>query len=352
MNSQARNVYPTFLSLSTAFPDTAYTQEELYETLGKHLYHGVPQLDRIVKRVRVKRRCLALDPREALARKMGLGERMALFEQMAQELGGRTLEEILRGQDRERIGSFVMACSTGYTAPTPDVLLARRFNLNPSLRRTFVGIMACNAALNVINVAMDSLTARPDENVLISCMEFSSLHVREEMNLEQAVVHTLFSDGCASALLGNAEPGVGPQLLRTHTSQLFEAAELMTWKLVDDGFRMTLSPKVPYLIGDHIEALIDALVVPEGLRASDLKHWAIHPGGPKIVEVIGEKFGLSDSQLRPTWHILEQYGNCSSPTVLMVLEDLVKKDKPQPGEFGVMLAFGPGLTMEGALLRF
>ncbi|WP_225411042.1 type III polyketide synthase [Stigmatella hybrida] len=354
MRNQTRKTLPTLLSLSSAFPRNAYSQQELYETLAKDLYRDIPQLERIIRRVRVKNRYLALDPREALARDnvLGVGERMALYERAVMEVGGRSVEGALRTQDRERIGSFIMASSTGYVAPTPDVLLARQFHLSPTMRHTFVGNMACNASLNVLNVALDSLMARPDENVLINCTEFSSLHVRDEASREQLVVHALFGDGSASAVLGQAEEGAGPQFLGTHSMQFREAHDLMTWKLLDNGFRMTLSSTVPYLIRDQIEPFMEALVTPAGLRVGDIKHWAIHPGGPKIVEVIGEKFGLSDSQLRSTWHVLEEYGNCSSPTVLFVLEEMLAKDKPQQGEYGVMLGFGPGLTMEGALVRF
>ena len=354
MSNRIRKTLPTLLSLSSAFPPNAYPQQELYETMGKNLYRDIPQLERISQRVRVKNRYLVLDPRVALAHDapMGLGERMALYERSVMEVGGRSIQGALETQDRERIGSFIMASSTGYVAPTPDVQLAQRFHLSPTLRHTFVGNMACNASLNVLNLALDSLAARQNESVLINCTEFSSLHARDEADREQLVVHALFSDGSASAVLGQEEEGVGPQFLGTYSMQLREAQDLMTWRLMDNGFRMTLSPTVPYLIRDNIEQFMNALVTPAGLSVGDIKHWAIHPGGPKIVEVIGQKFGLSDSQLRATWHVLEEYGNCSSPTVLFVLEDMLAKDKPKPGEYGVMLGFGPGLTMEGALMRF
>ena len=84
----------------------------------------------------------------------------------------------------------------------------------------------------------------------------------------------------------------------------------------------------------------------------EIKHWAIHPGGPMIVDLVAQKMKISERQLEATWHVLSEYGNCASATVLLVLEQLIKNDKPRQGEIGVMLAFGPGLTLEGALLRF
>ena len=352
-NTSAHDVYPTFLALSSAFPKNAYLQKDLYETFAKQMYGDIAALERIIRRVRVQRRYLALDPNEVLKRKVGIGERMAIFEREVLEVGGRSLEAVLSKVDRETIGSFIMASSTGYIAPTPDLLLAKQHHLPSTLRRTFVGNMACNGGMNALNVALDSLLARPNERVLLNCSEFSSLHVRpEESNREQLVVHALFADGCASTVMSMEPPGVGPQVLDFRSIHDYDGTELMTWRLVDEGFRMTLSPEVPDLIGKHIDSLIQPLLTKAGLSRGDIKHWAIHPGGPKIVEVLGQKYELSDSQLRATWHILEQYGNCSSSTVYLVLEDMIAKDKPRPGEYGLMLAFGPGLTMEGALLRF
>jgi predicted naringenin-chalcone synthase len=127
---------------------------------------------------------------------------------------------------------------------------------------------------------------------------------------------------------------------------------MMTLSVMDDGMRMTLSPYVPFVIASLIQKFVADLCASAGVEPDEIKHWAIHPGGPKIVNLIAEKMNISERQLEATWHVLSEYGNCASATVLLVLEELIERDQPQPGEIGVMLAFGPGLTLEGALLRF
>lgn len=344
---------PTLLSLGSAFPHQSVTQQEIYQDLLQHWYRDIPNVEALLGQARVRRRFMAWDPREGMrGGTPSLGKRMAVYEREVMEVGSRSVSEALRRQDRERIGSFIMASCTGYMGPTPELLLAKQFNLRPNLRRTFVGHMGCYAAFNVLKVAMDGLAARPDERVLINCTELCSMHFRPEPTREQAVVHALFGDASASAVLGNEEPGAGPQLLRSHTVQLYDTNDLMTWNLLDDGFRMTLSPLVPLLLGEHAVSFVDALVNPAGIRAGDVRYWGIHPGGPKIVETIAQQLGLSDSQLRATWNVLSEYGNCSSPTVLLVLQDMLANDRPRAGEYGVLMAFGPGLTMEGLLVRF
>jgi alkylresorcinol/alkylpyrone synthase len=115
---------------------------------------------------------------------------------------------------------------------------------------------------------------------------------------------------------------------------------------------MTLSPYVPFIIAGNIETFVDELCAKAGAARTDVKHWIIHPGGPKIVDMVAQKLGIAERRLEATWNVLSEYGNCSSATVLLVLKQLIEADQPQPGELGVMMAFGPGLTMESALVRF
>jgi predicted naringenin-chalcone synthase len=344
---------PTLLALGSAFPALPITQEELYEGLFNRWYASLPQAERILRQTRVRRRFFAWDPREVFREgPVSTGRRMEAFERAVLEVGGRSVAGVLERVERERVGSFAMASCSGYVGPGPDYFLARQQGLGSSVRRTFVGHMGCFAAFNVLKVAMDSLAARPEEHVLVNCSEFSSLHYRPEPDPEQVVIHGLFGDASVSAVLGSAPDGEGVQLLRTHTEQLWGTHELMTWHVRDDGFHMTLSPFVPFVIAEHIDDYLEKLLGPMGLGVSDVKHWLIHPGGPKIIEMLARKLGLAEAQLRATWHVLREYGNCSSATVLLVLEELLRTDRPQRGEYGVMMAFGPGLTVEGLLLRF
>jgi predicted naringenin-chalcone synthase len=115
---------------------------------------------------------------------------------------------------------------------------------------------------------------------------------------------------------------------------------------------MTLSPYVPFVLSEHVNTILARLLGPEQLGVDDIQHWIIHPGGPKILESLGKQLGLEKSRMRASWHVLSEYGNCGATTVLLVLEEVLKTDKPKRGEYGVMMGFGPGLTVEGMLIRF
>ncbi|WP_257453470.1 type III polyketide synthase [Archangium lipolyticum] len=351
--SQAPATRPTLLAIGSEFPPFKVTQEEMYEGLLKKWYEKVPNAERIVKNTRVRSRYFAWDPRVALANgSVPTGDRSEVFEKTVLDVAGRSVGKVLAQVDRSKVGSIAMASCTGYMGPTPEYFIAKQFELTSSIRRTFIGHMGCFAAFNVLKVAMDSLAARPNEHVIINCTEFSSLQFRSDANAEQAVIQALFGDTSASAVIGSAPDGEGVQFIRTHTEQIWGTHELMTWNIKNDGFFMTLSPYVPFVIAENIHAYLEKLLGPEKLSVGDVKHWIIHPGGPKIVEMLGKQLKLTEAQLASTWHVLGEYGNCSSATVMLVLEHMLKADKPQRGEYGVMLAFGPGLTVEGALVRF
>ena len=127
---------------------------------------------------------------------------------------------------------------------------------------------------------------------------------------------------------------------------------MMSLNIGNQSFWMTLAAGVPAVLQENIEAFLARLLEPVGLSSSDIAHWAIHPGGPKIVRLLGKQLGLEPEQLRGSWDVLTNSGNCASATVLLVLENILRVDKPRRGEYGVLLAFGPGLTIEGAVLRF
>lgn len=344
---------PTVVALESAFPPLVLTQQEFFEQVCAPFYGDIPEAAALFASTTVLKRHLAWDPRGRFDQgSPSTGERIALWEEAVLDLARRATAPLLDRADRARIGSFVMASCTGYSGPNPNLLLARDFGLAATVRHTFIGHMGCNAAFNAVKVALDGLAARPGESILVNCTEACTLHVRPESSREQVVIHALFGDASASLLLAVAEEGSGPQVLNTHTEVDYGTSHAMTWRITDDGFRMTLSPYVPLILADRIAGFVERLLAPAGLDRRDVSHWGIHPGGPKIVELIGERLELSPRQLRPALHVLAEYGNCSSATILLILQEILATDRPEPGDWGVLLAFGPGLTLEGLLLRF
>jgi len=358
------------LALGSAAPAARIDQTDVFDGFYAQLYRDVPDARRLfVEATRVRRRFFTWDPRVDLAAGFpALGARVDAWERETLALGRRSLAAVLDGVDPARVGTFIMVSTTGYACPGPQAALAQQLGLRPETRRTFIGHMGCYAALTGLRTALDAIAARPGELVLLCCVELTSLHVRGEASAEQAIVHGLFGDACAAMLLGAAAGSVtpatagpatatapvpgAPAVLSTLARTFPGTAEAMTIRVREDGFRLRLSPEIPSMLAATTPAFLTDLLAPRGLDAADVRHWAIHPGGPRIVDKVGDALGLSAEQRAASLGVLADYGNCSSATVLLVLERVLRESRPAPGEYGVMIAFGPGLTTEAALLRF
>ena len=126
----------------------------------------------------------------------------------------------------------------------------------------------------------------------------------------------------------------------------------MAFHLTDHGFRMRLSAYVPAILAASIEDFVDRLLERNGLRRPDVPVWAVHPGSAKILDYTQERLGLPENTLACSYTVLYEYGNMSSATVLFILDRIQREGQVRAGDYGVLLAFGPGLTIEGALLRW
>jgi predicted naringenin-chalcone synthase len=244
------------------------------------------------------------------------------------------------------VGLFAVCSCTGYVSPGLDILLARDLGMAAATQRLFVGHMGCYAALPGLGAAADFVAAR-GRPALVLCCELTSLHVQPaSRDPQQIVAHSLFSDAAAAAVLLPDASGLRVREVAAYTDTT--TADHMSWHVTDLGFRMGLSPKVPDALATHVAPVIDALLDRHGLRRSDVEGWVVHPGGPRILDVVRDRLGLPEEELAASRAVLASHGNCSSPTVLMILDE-VRRARPDAQTI-VMMAFGPGLTLYAALL--
>ncbi|HEV2235952.1 MAG TPA: type III polyketide synthase [Ktedonobacterales bacterium] len=360
------NVYPRILALASALPPTTLLQDEILEVALAYLLGAewrerpealarAKQIERLFRASRVERRQVAVAIDTFYDRARSTGERMAAYQPLAAALGAQALEEALRqgaGVAATDISDVVTVSCTGYGAPGLDVAVARDLGLARDVRRLAIGHMGCYGALVGLRQAAALARAEPAARVAVLSVELTSLHFAATADQEVLTSFALFGDAAAAALIGTDEGGTGPQLVGAYSMADFDSAGQMAWTIGDQGFVMGLSPRVPVTLRRHVSDAVARLLAPHGLTAGDVAHWIIHPGGPSILQAIQGRLGLSDDQMRPNWQVLAEHGNCSSATVLLILERLLREERTRPGEWGVMMAFGPGLTLETILLRF
>ncbi|HET6879779.1 MAG TPA: type III polyketide synthase [Pirellulales bacterium] len=280
-------------------------------------------------------------------------ERMRCYEESATALGLSAATAALANARAaaDEVTHLVTVSCTGFQSPGVDVALVRDLGLHPGVARTHVGFMGCHAALNALRVAKAFADADPAACVLICAVELCSLHFQYGWKMEQIISNSLFADGAAAVVArGRTDSRTGPGkrwVLRSSASAILpDTEDEMGWRIRDHGFEMSLSARVPELIRNNLRPWLQRWLAGAGLTLGDVASWAIHPGGPRILDACGEACGLDERQLQPSFDVLAEYGNMSSPTILFILDRLQQQSSPGPC---VALAFGPGLTIEAAL---
>jgi predicted naringenin-chalcone synthase len=248
------------------------------------------------------------------------------------------------------ITHLITVSCTGFVAPGLDALLIGRLGLSPNIRRLHVGFMGCHGAFNALAAARDAVLAEPTARVLVCCVELCSLHLAYGFDPGKVVANALFADGAGAVVVGRA-PGsdAGVWHLRDTASMLLpESLDAMTWTIGDHGFEMTLSPRVPSLIREHLRPWCSAWLARHDLGVGDIAGWAIHPGGPKVLAAVGAALDLKPEMLSHSRAVLAEHGNMSSATVLFILERMTESVPSGPC---VAIGLGPGLMAEGMLLE-
>jgi alkylresorcinol/alkylpyrone synthase len=189
--------------------------------------------------------------------------------------------------------------------------------------------------------------------VLLS-VELCSLTLqREDLSVANIVASGLFGDGAAAVVLaGSSRDAEGPRVLATRSVFYRDTERAMGWDIVDSGFKLVLSAKVPDLVREHIGQDVDAFLSEHGLARRHIQHWIAHTGGPKVLQAFEGGLALPEGALARSWRSLRNVGNLSSASVLFVLGDLLDAGEAKPGDLGILVAMGPGFCSEIVLLAW
>jgi predicted naringenin-chalcone synthase len=244
----------------------------------------------------------------------------------------------------------VTASCTGFTAPGVDLGLIERLGLAPTTQRVHVGYMGCHGAINALRVAHGLAHADIRNRILVCAVELCTIHYAFHWSNERMLGNALFADGAGAVILGDEasseDAATGWRLAATGSYLFPGTADAMTWSVGNHGFAMTISPELPSLIQANLGGWLSAWLDRNGLAINDVRSWAVHPGGPRIVEAVDAAMGLQREQTAVSREILASHGNMSSATVLFIIEALLARKAEPPC---VVLGFGPGLVAEAAL---
>jgi alpha-pyrone synthase len=289
--------------------------------------------------------------------KPGTKARMEEYEKWSKILGLEAAKRVLdeNAFDREKIDRLITVSCTGFFAPGLDYFLIKELDLPHTVRRTHIGFMGCAASLVGFGNVCEARQASGDtSSTLLVSVELCSLHLQTEPTKDNILANTIFADGAAAALFS---PGV-PQssaprfdLVRSNSLLFDDSSAVMGWKIGDSGFEMILSQDLPKIIQDKAAPALMKVLKGFGMRKEDVTYWALHPGGRAILDALQEGIGLGENEMQPSRNVLRMYGNMSSASILFVLKEVLLTRSLKRGEICCAVAFGPGLTMEVALLK-
>ena len=351
--------------ISTAVPKTAYSQTAIGQLMIEH-FAGNRKLERLLSRIYrhsgIAKRHSVIDSLQTQEESFfyadkqfknpGTKERNDLYTREAKKLFTDVAKKALDNSafSPEEVTHVITVSCTGFFAPGPDYVILRELGLSSRVERYHLGFMGCYGAFPALKMAKALCEANPQAVVLIVCLEFCTLHLQLSDDVDSVVAASVFADGAASALVSAKTAGQDSLLELEHFAAdvIPQGEKDMAWTLGNNGFLMVLSSYVPGLLEANIKSAVAPLLEKAGISKSDITRWAIHPGGRAILDKVEKGLDLCSTSLCASREVLREYGNMSSATVLFVLEKLM--NVPVEKETIYTAAFGPGLTVESALL--
>lgn len=345
-------------AVGRAFPPHYYDQQTLIEALRRRWadrFFNPERLERLHKNVLVGGRHLAL-PLEEYERLTTWGQANDAWIRVAQEVGAQAVLDGLEkaGLSREEIEALIFVTVTGVATPSIDARLMNRLRLPPRVKRVPIFGLGCVAGAAGISRAADYVRAYPDQVAVLLSVELCSLTLQaEDLSIPNLIATGLFGDGAAAVMVvGDDRPADGPEIVATRSVFYPDSEDVMGWSISESGFGIILSADVPQVVREFLKRDVDAFLSDHGLSRSDIASWVCHPGGPKVLEAMQEALELPEGALDVTWRSLQEVGNLSSTSVLLVLAETMENHRPAPGSWGMITAMGPGFCSELVLLRW
>jgi alkylresorcinol/alkylpyrone synthase len=351
---------PRILAVGRALPPHYADQETLTAALTAHWsaqHFNAGRLAQIHKAALVAGRHLAL-PLADYATTDTFGKKNDAFIRVGLEIGEAAIRDGLAraGLTPADVDHLYFVTVTGLATPSLDARLANRLPLKPSVKRTPIFGLGCLAGAAGLARASDALRAFPGEVAVLLSVELCSLTLQpEDLSIPNVVATGLFGDGAAAVVLGGGArpaPPTAPRIVATR-SVFYPGTEwVMGWDVVDSGFKVVLSARVPEVIEANIAGDVDRFLADHGLTRGRIRHWVAHTGGPKVIEAFRAALGLPATALERSYRSLREVGNLSSASVLFVLGDHLEAGEARPGELGLLAAMGPGFSAELLLLEW
>jgi alkylresorcinol/alkylpyrone synthase len=341
----------SLLSLATAVPphviDQAYAKEVGRRAFGrKNLFD---KLSTVFDNAGIAKRHLAA-PVDWYEKPHGWRERNAVYLEAAENLFVEAATSAIQkaGLAPDQIDGIVCVSTTGIATPSLDARASGRVGFRPDVRRVPVFGLGCAGGVNGLSIATRMAAADPGSHWLFVTVETCSISIRLDSDDPAAVVATaLFGDGAAAAVVTSGEHSLA-RITGSAEKLWPDTLRIMGWDVEDPGLAVVFDRAIPPFVEAELAEAVDGMCASMGVARKDIDRFCCHPGGVKVIDAIETALELNQGELNLEREVLNDYGNMSAPTVMFVLDRLLKQGLPDKV---MMTAFGPGFTCAGMLLE-
>ncbi|WOO39303.1 type III polyketide synthase [Rubellicoccus peritrichatus] len=349
---ESRNVMPRLLSLSTAVPSERWTQEETLARFAEHFsQYREPIAERIFRNSGIDHRNFSIK-QEDFDPTVDSDELHAIYSEESLKLGSRAARQCLEQGDFSAtdVDYLVVATCTGYLCPGLTARIARELGLRDDIQRADLVGMGCSGAMPSLQRANDFVRAYPDKRALVITVEISSACWYVDDTMETIVGNAICADGAAAALIGTGDSGNYPAIAQFAGLMDTGYIESVGFEFKAGKNRIILAKELRDASGPLVKTAVERLLDQTGVAWNAIDHWIIHSGGKRVLDSIDQSLGFKNNELANSRTVLRECGNMSSPTLFFVLERALRDARP--GDLGVLVALGPGLSAETALIHW
>jgi predicted naringenin-chalcone synthase len=332
--------------IAIANPSSSYSQDEMLDLLG---LSGDRFAETIFARGGISQRHFDITP-EALS--TTLQERATGTED---QLLGLAIEAIdALGIDPQDVGTLITAAYYSLGGPTIAHRILGHYEMDPATDKYHIAGVGCASAVPLFKLAGQTMRDHPGKHALVVGVDSMS-GVMSRVNGSDArpktVSLSLFADGCAAALLTDDDGAPGPEVLAPRVHQVEGTLEAVHFSHATDDSYFRIGRELP-AIARTLGPLVDEFLAEQGVARDDVTHWLVHPGGRAILDGVQEGVGLTDEDVAISRDVLDRFGNMGTPSSFYVLHETIAQRQPRPGDVGLMITIGPGVTAGLMLLKW
>jgi alkylresorcinol/alkylpyrone synthase len=342
----ARRVGTRISRLAIADAETSFSQDEVLALLGMT---GDEFAERIFSRCGVKRRHLNLTG-DFLA--TTLQGRTPQIEEELFELAVQAVERL--EIDPLEIGTVVTATLYSLGGPTLAHRIVDHFQMDPATDKYHLVGVGCASAVPLMRLVSQSLHHPRKQGLIVAAESMAGILMRSSAgdSKAQVVGSSIFGDGCAAALLTDDPYAEGPVIVASKVHQIGNTLGAVHMELAAENSYLHLDRDLPDVAAAGLHDLVENFLDRNGVSSSAIDHWMVHPGGRRIIECVQAALALSDEDVSVSYDLLANYGNVGTPSIFYVLKETIEQREPRPGDRGLVVTIGPGITVGLMLLEW